>query len=147
MAALLLPSLVVLSGSAIAAVSPAGLEGLNNSGPHGLSEMVYAFASAAGNNGSAFAGLTANTLFYNVMLAAAMFIGRFGVILPILVAAGSLAEKKSSPAGLGTFDTGGVTFTLLLVGIILIVGALTCLPALALGPMVEQLLLAEGITF
>ncbi len=147
MAALLLPSLVVLSGSAIAAVSPAGLEGLNNSGPHGLSEMVYAFASAAGNNGSAFAGLTANTLFYNVMLAAAMFIGRFGVILPILVAAGSLAEKKSSPAGLGTFDTGGVTFTLLLVGIILIVGALTFLPALSLGPIVEQLLLAEGITF
>lgn len=146
MAALLLPSLVVLSGSAIAAVTPAGLEGLNNSGPHGLSEMVYAFASAAGNNGSA-AGLTANTLFYDVMLAAAMFIGRFGVILPILVAAGSLAEKKASPAGLGTFDTGGATFTLLLVGIILIVGALTFLPALSLGPIVEQLLMAEGITF
>lgn len=147
MIAILIPAVSVLLGSAFSVMSDAGLVGIANGGPHGLSEMLYAFASAAGNNGSAFAGLSANTLYYNVMTAGAMLIGRFGVIIPVLAIAGSLAEKKISPPGPGTFATTGILFVLLLAGIILMVGALTFLPALSLGPILEHLLMLEGVTF
>jgi K+-transporting ATPase ATPase A chain len=109
--------------------------------------VLYAFSSAAGNNGSAFAGLNANTGFYNLLLAAAMFIGRFGVILPALGIAGHLAAKKLVPAGPGTFQTKGTLFAGILIGTILIVGALTFFPALALGPIIEQLLMQAGKLF
>lgn len=145
--AILIPAVVILAGSGVAAVSEAGLAGTANSGPHGLSEIVYAFASGAGNNGSAFAGLTANTLFYDLWLAVAMLLGRFSVILPMLAVAGSLAEKKVSPPSVGTFKTTGWLFVLLLSGVILVVGALTFLPALSLGPILEHLLMLQGTTF
>lgn len=144
---ILMPAVTILTGSAIAAVTEAGTSSILNSGPHGLSEIMYAFASAAGNNGSAFGGLSANTLFYNLMLALGMLIGRFGVILPVLAIAGSMAEKKASPPGPGTFPTTGGLFVALLAGIILIVGALTFLPVLTLGPIAEQLLMLQGTTF
>jgi len=145
--AILIPAVTVLFGSAISVVVDAGLAGLNNTGPHGLSEILYAFASAAGNNGSAFAGLSANTLYYNLMTAAAVLIGRFGVIIPVLAIAGSLAEKRVSPPGPGTFPTTGPLFVLLLAGIVVMVGALTFLPALSLGPIIEHLLMLQGMTF
>lgn len=145
--AILAPSVVMLAGSAIAAVTSAGTSALTNAGPHGLTEIVYAFDSAAANNGSAFAGLSANTPFYNVALAFNMLIGRFGVILPVLAIAGSMAQKKVSPPGLGTFPTTGWLFVLILTGIVLIVGALTFLPILTLGPVVEHLLMLQGQTF
>jgi K+-transporting ATPase ATPase A chain len=110
---------------------------VNNGGPHGLSEILYAFTSATGNNGSAFAGFTGNTPFYNVTLGVAMLVGRFLMILPLLAVAGSMARKKAAPASAGTFPTDGGTFVVLLVGVVVIVGALTYLPALALGPIVE----------
>jgi len=144
---ILIPSVVILLGSAIASITEAGVAGIANSGPHGLSEMLYAFASGAGNNGSAFGGLTVNTPFYNIMLATAMLLGRFGVILPVLAIAGSMAQKKTSPPGPGTFSTTGVLFITLLSGVVLIVGALTFLPALSLGPIVEQLLMLQEATF
>ena len=144
---ILLPAVMMLTGSALAAVIEAGTSVVLNPGPHGLSEIVYAFASAAGNNGSAFAGLSANSLFYNLMLALSMLVGRFGVILPVLAIAGSMAEKKTSPPGPGTFPTTGWLFVILLAGIILIVGALTFLPVLTLGPIVEQLLMLQGSMF
>ena len=147
MAALLIPSVMVLTGSAAAVLLPAGLAGIANEGPHGLTEIVYAFSSAAGNNGSAFAGLSANTMFYNLSLGLSMFLGRFGVIFPLLVVAGKLSVKKSVADSLGTFDTTSITFTLLLVGVVLVVGALTFLPALSLGPVIEQLLMISGTTF
>jgi len=147
MIAVLIPAVVILIGSALAAVTEDGLAGLANSGPHGLSEMLYAFASAAGNNGSAFAGLSANTLFYNLLLAFNMFIGRFGVILPALAIAGSLVEKKISPPGPGTFATTGGLFVVLLASVVVLVGALTFLPALSLGPVLEHLLMLDGTTF
>jgi K+-transporting ATPase ATPase A chain len=145
--AVLIPSACILTGSALASVIPAGTSSLANTGPHGLSEMLYAFASASGNNGSAFGGLNANTYFYNLALAACMFIGRFGVILPLLAIAGSMAEKKTAPAGAGTFQTTGGLFAGLLSGVILIVGALTFFPAVALGPIVEHLLMWAGKAF
>ncbi len=145
--AVLIPSACILLGSAVASVIPAGTSSLANTGPHGLSEMMYAFASASGNNGSAFAGLSANTYFYNLALATAMFVGRFGVILPLLAIAGSMANKKITPASAGTFQTTGSLFAGLLSGVILIVGALTFFPALALGPIVEQLLMWAGKVF
>ena len=111
----------------------------NNAGPHGFSEILYAFTSATGNNGSAFAGLTANTMFYNATLGLAMFIGRFLMIVPMLAIAGSLAAKKIVPPSAGTFPTDGGLFVGLLIGVILIVGGLTYFPALALGPIVEHL--------
>jgi len=147
MLALLIPSITILLFSAAASVSDAGLAGLNNDGPHGLSEILYAFTSGTANNGSAFAGLTANTVFYDLSLSVAMLLGRFGVIVPLLAVAGSMAEKKIAPSGLGTFETTGCTFMVLLVGIVFVVGALTFLPALALGPIVEQVLMIQGITF
>jgi len=145
--AVLIPAAVILAGGALAAATNAGVSSILNPGPHGLSEIIYAFASAAGNNGSAFAGLNANTLFYNLVLALAMLIGRFGVILPVLAIAGSMAAKKTVPPGPGTFETTGGLFTGLLAGTVLVVGALTFFPVLALGPIVEHLLMLSGTTF
>ncbi|MBC7466724.1 MAG: potassium-transporting ATPase subunit KdpA [Bdellovibrio sp.] len=145
--AILSPCAAILIGTGISAVTPAALSSLANKGPHGFSEMLYAFTSSAANNGSAFAGLSANTPFYNLMLAAAMFIGRFAIIIPILAVAGSLAQKKYSPPSSGTFETDTGLFAVLLIGVILIVGALTFLPGLSLGPIVEHLMMIKGITF
>jgi len=145
--AVLVPAAAILLGAGTAAVTQAGVSSVLNPGPHGLSEILYAFSSASGNNGSAFAGLSANTVFYNVTLGLAMIIGRFGVIVPVLALAGSMAGKKAAPAGPGTFQTTGLLFTVLLIGTILIVGALTFFPALALGPIVEHLLMLTGKTF
>jgi len=141
------PSAVILVGAGVAALLPTGLSSLANRGPHGLSEILYAFASAAGNNGSAFAGLNANTPFYNLILGMVMLIGRFSVIIPCLVIAGSLASKKVTPLSSGTFTTDNLTFAILLIGVILIVGALTFFPVLTLGPMVEHLLMSAGRVF
>jgi K+-transporting ATPase ATPase A chain len=146
LAILILP-LSMLGFAALAAVVPAGLAGPANAGPHGFSEILYAFVSATGNNGSAFAGLTANTLFYNMTLAFAMLIGRFLMIVPMLAIAGSLAAKKIVPASAGTFPTHGSLFVGLLVGVILIVGGLTYFPALALGPVVEHLAMQSGTLY
>lgn len=145
--AILIPSACILIGTGISVISPAGLSGLGNTGPHGFTEILYAFSSAAGNNGSAFAGLNANTPYYNLMLAVAMLAGRFGVIIPILAVAGSLAAKKHSPASSGTFEVDSPLFALLLCGVIVIVGGLTFLPALSLGPLVEHLLMLNGNGF
>lgn len=145
--AVLLPSASILLFSALASVTEAGLSSRTNAGPHGLTEMLYAFASGAGNNGSAFAGLNANTPFYNTLIGLAMWIGRFGVILPALAIAGSMAGKKVSPPSAGTFPTDGPLFVGLLIAVILIVGALTFFPALSLGPIVEHLLMNAGQTF
>lgn len=146
LAILISPALMLL-GTAAAIISGAGLSSVANQGPHGLSEMLYAFTSAAGNNGSAFAGLNANTLFWNIGLAIAMFLGRFFVIIPLLAVAGSLATKPRIPPGSGTLPTHGKLFTGLLIAVVLIVGALTFSPALALGPVLEHLLLMAGRTF
>ena len=139
--------LVILAFSAWSAVAPYGLSSLNNAGPHGLSEILYAFTSAAGNNGSAFAGISANTPWYNVSLGLAMLIGRFLMIVPALAVAGILAGKKSVPPGPGTLPTNGPLFAALLVGVVLIVGALTFFPALSLGPIVEHFLMQSGRVF
>jgi K+-transporting ATPase ATPase A chain len=147
MLAILILPLSILGFTALAAVVPAGLAGLNNSGPHGFSEMLYAYTSATGNNGSAFAGLSANTLFYNTTLAGAMFIGRFLMIVPMLAVAGSLASKRIVPASAGTFPTGGPLFVSLVVGVILIVGGLTYFPALSLGPIVEHFAMHSGTVY
>jgi potassium-transporting ATPase potassium-binding subunit len=143
----LVPSALILIGSGIACTIPAGLSSLNNAGPHGLSEIFYAFSSASQNNGSAFAGLNANTPFYNVALGTCMLIGRFIVIVAALAIAGSLAAKKTVPASPGTFPTNGLTFAVVLLGIIVIVGALTFFPALCLGPIVEHGLMTVGRVF
>jgi len=137
---ILIPAFLVLIGTAVAAVLKAGAVGVANPGPHGFSEMLYAFSSAANNNGSAFAGLSANTPFYNTLLGLAMFFGRFGIIIPVLAIAGSLGAKKHVPAGAGTLPTHSVLFIVMLVSVIVLVGALTFLPALALGPLAEALL-------
>lgn len=140
-------SFVILIFTAWAAVSSYGLSSLNNAGPHGFSEILYAYSSAAGNNGSAFAGLNANTLFYNLTLGIGMLIGRFGVIIPILAIAGSLAKKNITPPSAGTFRTDNWLFIGLLISVILVVGGLTYFPALSLGPVVEHLLMNSAITF
>jgi potassium-transporting ATPase potassium-binding subunit len=145
--AMLAPNLIILLFAAWASASTAGLSSLNNAGPHGLSEILYAYSSAAGNNGSAFAGLNANTVFYNLTLGFGMLIGRFGVIIPVLAIAGSLAEKKITPLSSGTFRTDNTLFIALLIGVILIIGGLTHFPALSLGPIVEHFLMNMGITF
>ena len=147
MLAILILPFSILGFTALAAVLPAGIAGLNNSGPHGFSEMLYAYTSATGNNGSAFAGLSANTVFYNSTLAVAMFVGRFLMIVPMLAAAGSLAGKKIVPPSAGTFPTDGPLFVGLLVGVILIVGGLTFFPALALGPIVEHFAMLKGTLY
>jgi K+-transporting ATPase ATPase A chain len=145
--AVLIAPLTILVFSGMAAVSPFGTASLLNKGPHGLSEMLYAYTSAAGNNGSAFAGLSADTPWYNVTLAIAMLLGRFMVIVPTLALAGSLAAKKIAPPTLGTFPVTTPLFSALLVGVIVILGALTFFPALSLGPIVEELLLRHGQVF
>jgi potassium-transporting ATPase potassium-binding subunit len=137
--ALLATPLLILGGTAVAAVTAPGLAGLANPAAHGFSEMLYAFSSAANNNGSAFAGLSANTPFYNLMLGVAMWYGRFTVIVPVLAIAGHVAGKPRLAASAGTFPTHGPLFVALLIGTVLLVGALTYLPALALGPIVEHL--------
>jgi K+-transporting ATPase ATPase A chain len=145
--ALIFP-LIILSLAAVFVLSPnVGLSSLNNAGPHGLSEILYAFTSGAGNNGSAFAGLNANTWWYNVMLGWEMLFGRFFMMLPVLALAGNLAQKKSVPPSPGTFPVNTALFTVLLVGVVVILGALTFFPALSLGPILEHLLLKAGQLF
>jgi potassium-transporting ATPase potassium-binding subunit len=147
MLSLLILCLTILGFSAWAVVSTWGLAGLNNNGPHGLSEILYAYSSCVGNNGSAFAGLSANTPWYNTTLGIAMLFGRFLMMIPIMALAGSLAQKKLVPASAGTFPVSGGTFVLLLLGTVLLVGALNFLPALTLGPIVEHFLMLQGKLF
>jgi K+-transporting ATPase ATPase A chain len=147
MLSVLVLTLCILGFSAAASILPAGLSSLNNKGPHGFSEILYAYTSGAGNNGSAFAGLNANTFFYNVTLGFDMFFGRFFMLIPILGIAGSLAAKKKVPHSAGTFPVTGPLFTILLIGVIGIVGALTFFPAFSLGPVVEHLLMKAGTLF
>jgi K+-transporting ATPase ATPase A chain len=142
--AILLTPFLVLVGTSIGVLSPLGTAGIANPGPHGFSEVLYAFSSAANNNGSAFAGLSVNTPFYNVLLAIAMWFGRFGSIVPVLAIAGSLASKKRIAATSGTLPTHGPLFVVLLLGTLVLVGALTYVPALALGPVVEHLMMIAG---
>jgi K+-transporting ATPase ATPase A chain len=140
--------LSILGFSAAALMMPSlGLSSLANLGPHGLSEILYAYTSATGNNGSAFAGLNANTHWYNLSLATAMLVGRFMMIVPMLAVAGNLARKKLVPPSPGTFPVHTPLFTVLLIGVILIVGALTFFPALSLGPILEHLLMNAGKSF
>ncbi len=145
--AVLLPSACILLFSGFASVTDAGLSSRAHSGPHGLSEILYAFSSGAGNNGSAFAGLNANTPFYNILIGLAMWVGRFGVILPALAIAGSMVGKRTAPPSPGTFPTDGALFAGLLIAVIVIVGALTFFPALSLGPVSEQFLMNAGRAF
>jgi K+-transporting ATPase ATPase A chain len=140
---LLIPILAAKIGTALAVVLPAGQSSILNPGPHGFSEVLYAFSSAAGNNGSAFAGLNAYTPFYNIALGVVMFVSRYWLIIPVLAVAGSLAAKKKIPVGAGTLPTHTPLFVAWLIGVILIVGALSFLPALSLGPVVEQLMLGH----
>jgi K+-transporting ATPase ATPase A chain len=144
---LLVPVLTVLLGTAVAVLLPAGQAGVLNPGPHGFSEILYAFSSAGNNNGSAFAGLSANTAFYNTALGIAMLISRYWLIVPVLAIAGSLGAKKIVPPSAGTLPTHTPLFILWLIAVVLIVGALSFIPALAIGPVAEQLLLNAGITF
>ncbi len=139
--------LLILLFTAVSVVYPVALASLNNNGPHGFSEILYAYLSTAGNNGSAFAGLNANTNWFNMTLAFNMLAGRFLMKVPMLALAGNLAAKKSVPPSSGTFPVNTTLFTVLLVGVILIVGALTFFPALSLGPILEHLLLHAGKTF
>jgi K+-transporting ATPase ATPase A chain len=147
MLAILILPLMYLGWSAVAVVNPQTVSQIANNGPHGFSEILYLYTSSTGNNGSAFAGISANTLFFNITGAIAMFIGRFWMIVPAMAIAGSLAAKKSIPPSLGTFPTTGGLFVGLLVGVILIVGGLTFFPALALGPIVEHLAMQAGTVF
>ncbi len=147
MLALLILPLVILGFSAVSAMLPAALSSLANAGPHGLTEILYAYSSAAGNNGSAFAGLNANTDWYNVTLGISMFLGRFAYIVPMLAIAGSLAAKTKVPASSGSFPTHGTMFIALLTGVILILGGLQYFPSLALSPIVEHFQMLGGQTF
>jgi potassium-transporting ATPase potassium-binding subunit len=147
MLAILILPLMYLGWTAVAVVYPPAVASIANPGPHGFSEVLYAYVSQTGNNGSAFAGLTGNILFYNLTGAIAMFIGRFWMIIPAMAMAGSLVAKKSVPPSAGTFPTTGGLFVGLVVGVIVIVGGLTFFPALALGPLVEQLAQVAGTTF
>jgi K+-transporting ATPase ATPase A chain len=148
MLAVLVFPLTILALTGVSVVSPGfGTSGILNPGPHGLSEILYAYTSGAGNNGSAFAGLSANTPWYNGTIGFAMLIGRFLVIIPVLALAGHLARKKRVPPSAGTFPVTTPLFAVLLVSVIVIVGALTFLPALSLGPIAEHLLMRGGVTF
>jgi K+-transporting ATPase ATPase A chain len=138
---ILITPTLVLVGTAVAVVTTAGKAGIANPGIHGFSEILYAFSSASNNNGSAFAGLSANTPFYNTALGLCMLFGRYWLAIPVLAIAGSLARKKTVPAGPGTLPTANPLFVGLLVGVVILVGALTFVPALALGPIVEHLTL------
>ena len=145
--AILITSLTILIFSAVGVVTKFGTSSITNPSAHGLSQVLYAYTSAVGNNGSAFAGLNANTLWYNTSLAVAMLLGRFFMVIPILAIAGSLAAKKQVPESLGTFPVTGPLFTVLLISVVLIVGALTFFPALSLGPILEHLLMNAGKAF
>jgi K+-transporting ATPase ATPase A chain len=147
MLAILVLPLMYLGWTAVAVVLPSTVAAMNNSGPHGFTEVLYAYVSSTGNNGSAFAGLSGNSFFYNLTLASAMFVGRFFMIIPAMAMTGSLAAKKSIPPSAGTFPTTGGLFVGLVVGVILIIGGLTFFPALALGPIVEHLAMNAGITY
>jgi potassium-transporting ATPase potassium-binding subunit len=147
MLSVLISSLTILVFAAIAVVAKFGTSSISNPGPHGLSQILYAYTSSVGNNGSAFGGLNANTTWYNASTAIAMLLGRFFVVIPILAIAGNLARKKMTPASLGTFPVTGPLFTVLLICTILIVGALTFFPALSLGPILEHLLMLSGKAF
>jgi K+-transporting ATPase ATPase A chain len=148
MLTVLIYPLLVLSFTAISLVAPKfGLSSLSNAGPHGLSEIFYAYAEAGANNGSAFAGLNANTLWYNTTIGITTLFGRFFMVIPVLAIAGSLAKKKHVPESAGTFPVTTPLFTGLLISVILIVGALTFFPALSLGPILEHLLMNAGKTF
>jgi K+-transporting ATPase ATPase A chain len=139
--------LIILGFSAWSAVAGYGTSSLNNAGPHGLSEILYAYSSGTGNNGSAFAGLNANTAWWNTSLGVAMLFGRFFMMIPALAIAGSMRDKRAVPPGPGTFPTHGLLFSGLLVSVILIVGALTFFPALCLGPVAEHFLALAGKVF
>jgi potassium-transporting ATPase potassium-binding subunit len=145
--AILITSMTILIFSAISSVAKFGTSSISNPGAHGLSQILYAYTSAVGNNGSAFGGLNSNTLWYNSTLATAMLLGRFFMVIPILAIAGSLAAKKHVPESLGTFPVTGPLFTVLLICVVLIVGALTFFPALSLGPILEHLLMNAGKAF
>jgi K+-transporting ATPase ATPase A chain len=145
--AILITSVTILVFSAVGVVTKFGVAGISNPGAHGLSQILYAYTSSVGNNGSAFAGLNANTLWFNASLAVAMLLGRFFMVIPILAIAGSLAAKKQVPESLGTFPVTGPLFTVLLISVVLIVGALTFFPALSLGPILEHLLMNAGKAF
>jgi potassium-transporting ATPase potassium-binding subunit len=147
MLAILVLPLMYLGWTAVAVVLPSAVSAMNNAGPHGFTEVLYAYVSSTGNNGSAFAGLSGNTFFYNLTLASAMFVGRFFMIIPAMAMAGSLAGKKSIPPSAGTFPTTGGLFVGLVVGVILIIGGLTFFPALALGPIVEHLAMNANTLF
>jgi K+-transporting ATPase ATPase A chain len=138
---------VILTFTALSVLLPAGLAGRNNAGPHGLSEILYAFTSVTGNNGSAFAGLTGTTYYYNTMLGLGTLLGRFAMMVPMLALGGFLAERKTVPESAGTFPVTTPLFVVLLVSVILIVGALTFFPALSLGPIVEHFLMHAGRLF
>jgi len=147
MLAILVLPLMYLGWTAVGVVLPSAVASMANAGPHGFTEVLYAYTSSTGNNGSAFAGLSGNTFFYNLTLASAMFVGRFFMIIPAMAIAGSLAGKKSIPASSGTFPTTGGLFVGLVVGVILIIGGLTFFPALALGPIVEHLAMTAGTLY
>jgi potassium-transporting ATPase potassium-binding subunit len=147
MLAILVLPLMYLGWTSVAMLVPSAVAAMNNPGPHGFTEVLYAYTSQTGNNGSAFAGLSANTVFYNLTGAVAMFVGRFWMIIPTMAIAGSLVAKKTVPASVGTFPTTGPLFVGLLVGVIVIIGGLTFFPALALGPLVEQLSINAGTVF
>jgi K+-transporting ATPase ATPase A chain len=147
MLVVLVLSASILGFTALAVATPAGRAGPLNAGPHGFSEILYAFASQTANNGSAFGGPAGNTPFYNVAGALAMLVGRFAMIIPILAIAGSLAAKRRVAVSAGTFPTTGVMFVVLLVGVVIIIGALNFLPAMALGPIVEHLFQQAGVVF
>jgi K+-transporting ATPase ATPase A chain len=147
MLALLVLPFCILGFTAIAAVLPTALASLANSGPHGLTEILYAYASATGNNGSAFAGLNANTPWFNTTLGLAMMFGRFAYVVPVMAIAGSIAIKTKTAASAGTFPTDGTLFCGLLIGVVLILGGLQYFPAIALGPIVEHFLMLAGKTF
>ena len=145
--AVLIPNLVILLFSSVAVSVTAGISACLHKGPHGLSEILYAFSSAAGNNGSAFAGLNAGTPFYNLMTGAGMLLGRFGVIIPVLAISGSLVRKNIAPVTVGSFTSDTPLFGVLLFSVILIVGALTFFPCLAIGPFMEHLLMNMNFSF
>jgi K+-transporting ATPase ATPase A chain len=147
MLAILILTFTILGFSAVAIVKPFGASSISNPGPHGFSQVLYAYVSSTGNNGSAFGGLNANTMWYNTSTAAAQLLGRFFMIIPVLAIAGSLAKKKTVPESAGTFPVTGGLFSGLLVSTILIVGALTFFPALSLGPILEHLLMSAGKAF
>ncbi|MRR18358.1 MAG: potassium-transporting ATPase subunit KdpA, partial [Deltaproteobacteria bacterium] len=147
MVLMLTPGLLLLIVSAMAISTQPGLSGITNPGPHGLSQIIYAFASASGNNGSAFAGINADSVFYNLTTALAMLAGRFSTLIPALAIAGALASKKIIPEGVATFPTTGLLFVIMLACVVAIVGALTFFPVLTLGPYLEHLLVLAGKTF